>query len=335
MKYVAATHVDNLLAANYDPFVPNVCNPHSWFKDDSLGIADCCYPRERCMGLRARNLTRDWSTPYKGISIENLFVRLSSGFFGRTNPQAIVNSWEGSPGHLWAMLSNQIVCGAAIKERHEGNYVTELAALWLGNTHDDSIPISTDRPTLLPTLEPTQDPTRHPTKLPTFEPTFQPTQKPTPSPTQKPTLPPTDEPTQKPTLPPTNEPTQKATPPPTDEPTEQPIPPPTEEPTEQPMLPPTENPTQKPTPSPTDEPTQQPTTPPIVTPTQQPTSPPTDEPPERVYGYTMREMISMSILFFTIGAFLALVCSFGVFRLWYRRKKKERERNNIELHDQL
>ena len=78
MNYVARVHTENLASVGYDPFADNVCNPHSWFRNDTLGIQDCCYPQQSCMRNRAKLLTSTWEHPYTGYTTENLYW--STGF---------------------------------------------------------------------------------------------------------------------------------------------------------------------------------------------------------------------------------------------------------------
>ena len=60
LKYVAQIHYKNLIDNNHNPF-NTTCNIHSWYRDDQLGLTDCCFPQmTNCMAGMARFLTRDW-----------------------------------------------------------------------------------------------------------------------------------------------------------------------------------------------------------------------------------------------------------------------------------
>ena len=208
MRRTAQIHLENLLAANYDPFAGNICDPHSWFENSTLGIQDCCYPQEECMGQRANQLTG-----YTGISIENFHaMRRNGGFFGGQitssgiTPESAVNGWENSEGHLRAMLSSQKVCGAAILEyRTDLNpnmyHYTGMAALWMGNQLESDSNFPTAQPSSYPTHFPTAQPSSHPTPIPTL----QPSNYPTPIPTSQPSNFPSAVPTRPPSTMPDNE----------------------------------------------------------------------------------------------------------------------------------
>ena len=79
---------------------------------------------------KGRTVTANWPTPYPGNVDENFYITLQSGGFFNMNvmnsgisPEAVVNGWEGSAGHLATMLSPAYkICGAAIFEWQEGIY---------------------------------------------------------------------------------------------------------------------------------------------------------------------------------------------------------------------
>jgi len=184
MRYIAETHLDNLIHAGYDPFIENECDPHSWFVNTVLGIAECCYPAERCMGSKGRELTS-----YTGITIENIHVARASSFFtiqpttSGITPESSVNGWVGSTHHLNALLGSQKVCGGAIQEyRTDVNpvkyHITGFAAVWLGNVNDTSEE-STSTPTTTTSSTSTSTTTTSSTNTPTTTTTTSTTSTPT------------------------------------------------------------------------------------------------------------------------------------------------------------
>jgi len=247
MRFIAETHINNLIYANYDPFLQNECDPHSWFSQPQLNIESCCYPLENCMGNKGNQLFN-----YNGITIENIHAeRATGGFFGGQittsgiTPESSVNGWKNSPLHLRAMLSSQKICGGAITEyktiiNSNMYYITGIASLWLGSVND-SIPFQpTSKPTIQPIIQPTPNPTSQPTPNPTIQPTSNPTIQPTPNPTIQPTNQTTSQPTSNPSSKPTNQTTSQPTPKqisqPTSNPSIQPTPNPTSQPTSNPTI---------------------------------------------------------------------------------------------------
>lgn len=224
MTWVAETHYNNLVTNNHNVF-NQTCNLHSWYRDDSLLIEDCCFPQKTsCMAYMPRDLTINWPNPYTGNAVENAHASSGSGFFGGSSPYSVVESWKNSPPHRFQLLRpNWKACGAIINTTQTGNRITSIGLLWMGNAFD----LTPTDP--LPTPEPTQEPTPVPTPEPTSVPTPEPTPVPTPEPTPVPTPTPTPKPTPEATFEPTPEPTLSQTPEPSLSPTLESIPNPNSE----------------------------------------------------------------------------------------------------------
>ena len=225
MEYLAQAHLDNLIMNKHD-FLNQECNLHSWYPqtlvESKVNISNCCYPQDRCMTSKARELTVNWLKPYSGSAGENSFASMGSGFGGQVSPEWIMESWKSSPNHRSLLLSSTgVVCGAIINTTFSTNAIKNLALLWIGSQDDlntveyDGPPIlagtnvgPTPVPTIFPTQTPTPNPTIFPTQIPTIQPTVFPTLTPTMFPTQIPTIQPTVFPTITPTIQPTGFPTQ-------------------------------------------------------------------------------------------------------------------------------
>ena len=173
LKYVAQIHYKNLIDNNHNPF-NTTCNIHSWYRDDQLGLTDCCFPQmTNCMAGMARFLTRDWEVPYTGNVIENAHASAGSGFFGGSNPYSVVESWKNSPSHRFQMeREGWKACGAALNSTSSGSRITTIGLLWLGDADDTArqggIVMTTPVPTPIPTPVPTPVPTTTSTIKPTI-----------------------------------------------------------------------------------------------------------------------------------------------------------------------
>jgi len=187
LEYIAQVHLDNLLE-NHHSVLNQDCNLHSWYAanltDSRTIINNCCYPQDRCMTNKAREITVNWQQPYQNTVAENSFVSLGSGFGAQISPEWIIQSWQNSRSHRALLLSsNGVNCGAILNVTFQTNSVQNLALLWIG-TQADAISIDyDDHPLLVPStsLGPTITTTRTPTPVPTRTPA--PTRVPTPVPT--------------------------------------------------------------------------------------------------------------------------------------------------------
>lgn len=302
MRYIAEGHLINLINNEYDPFTPNICNPHSWFKNDTLNIDDCCYPLQNCMGVSGRNISRYWQTQYLGITLENIYASKGFIFFGDVDPvqpETVVTKWTMSSGHLATMLSENVICGGSIIDYRQGNAVITLAALWVGSIGDDGIVIPVTVPTRRPTAQPTKMPTRRPTQRPSRQPTVSPTTAPVARPTRLPTKSPIVAPVARPTGRPTRSPTAT----------------------------PVNRPTQFPTKSPSETPTKSPTNLPTQFPTVQP-QPQCQCQCDDCYSYG--NIVSTAISFTTIGILVTLLVRY-LFRWYIKQKQIKNEIKDKEL----